>query len=145
MRKKTIKFGLDNIFWYIIYLLPIIITVCVCLGAFQGDWYQAWYDLDADLTGQPFRGVLGQVLEDFQFIFDADVDSVNPIFAVLCRVFTFRGEQGNILPVFGDISPLLGYIAYFISVYLIHLMVDFVLFIPRLAHKWLNYFTQSED
>lgn len=36
------------------------------------------------------------------------------------------------------------YFSWFIGVYLMHLFVDFILFIPRLCHKWLKEFTQGD-
>lgn len=36
------------------------------------------------------------------------------------------------------------YFSWFIGVYLMHLFVDFILFIPRLCHKWLKGFTQGD-
>lgn len=36
------------------------------------------------------------------------------------------------------------YFSWFIGVYLMHLFVDFLLFIPRLCHKWLKEFTQGD-
>ena len=36
------------------------------------------------------------------------------------------------------------YMSWFIGVYLLHLFVDFILFIPRLSHKWLKSFTERD-
>lgn len=44
---------------------------------------------------------------------------------------------GGIMPLFDNDTPFIIF-AWFIGVYLLHLLVDFILFIPRIAHKWLK-------
>lgn len=132
MRKRTIRIACDTIFWYLLYFLPIIITLCLCLGAFQGEWTSSW---DGDPTTAPFAFLFGNVLYDFEIFYQ------NPVYTTLVSIF---GENG-VLPFFSEYSVIFTYFTYFVSVYLLHLVVDFILFIPRLCHKWMNKFTQSED
>ena len=52
---------------------------------------------------------------------------------------------GGILPLFSaENNAILVFLSYFVSVEIVHLAVDFLLFIPRLAHKYMNTFTQNE-
>lgn len=44
---------------------------------------------------------------------------------------------GGIMPMFDNDTPFIIF-AWFIGVYLLHLLVDFLLFIPRIAHKWMK-------
>lgn len=110
MRQRTQKNLFDNIFWYLIYLLPIIIWIVVSFRT--GTIISLSTALDT-------MGL--KVLDN------------NQIIANLSEIF---GNSG-VIPMFASADVLL-YMAYFISVYLIHLFVDFLLFIPRIAHKWLN-------
>ena len=64
----------------------------------------------------------------------------NIIFTTLSDIF----GTGGVLPFFQS-TDLIIFFTYYICVYLLHLLVDFVIFIPRLAHKWLNHFTQGDN
>lgn len=64
----------------------------------------------------------------------------NQIYVVLSQIFATTG----ILPLFVA-SDVILYMSYFISVFIIHLFVDFILFIPRLAHKWLTKLYGGND
>lgn len=110
MRERTQKNLFDNIFWYLIYLLPLIIWVVVSFR-----------------TGNIVS--LSNALETMGL----KVLENNQILTNLSEIF---GSNG-VLPLFVSADILL-YISYFICVFLIHLFVDFLLFIPRIAHKWLN-------
>lgn len=138
MRKRNCKNLFDNIMWYTIYMLPIILTIVMSNGVLQGMTFVDWqYIFDnTAVTDYGFITLFRDVLQSFG-IFD------NPIYETLVETF---GPYSNI-PLVGDYFgyPLFGYMAYFVTVYIFHLMVDFLLFIPRLAHKWLNSFTRSDD
>ena len=110
MRKKTISCLCDNIFWHLIYLLPLILVVGVTFET----------------------GTLVSLSTAFQTL-GLDIISTNPIFTTLQSIF---GSTG-IVPLFNNVA-LLEYISYFVSAYLIHMCVDFLLFIPRFAMNFLN-------
>lgn len=110
MREKTQKNLFDNVMWYLIYLLPIVIWLAVSFR-----------------TGNLVN------LSSAMSTMGLEIFSNNQIYSVLLSAF---GSLG-VLPLFAT-TDILMYMAYFISVFLIHLGVDFILFIPRLAHKWLN-------
>lgn len=110
MRQRTQKNLFDNIFWYLIYLLPLIIWVVVSFRT------GTIISLSSALETMGLK-----VLEDNQIIIN------------LSEIF---GSVG-VFPMFASIDILL-YFTYFICVFLMHLFVDFLLFIPRIAHKWLN-------
>lgn len=114
MRKKTIKYGLDELMWYIVYLLPLI-----AYGV---------YSIHHD------PGSFGSFMSTFGILVN------NPVAVALQDLF---GTEG-ILPLF-DNSGFLLYFAYFVQTFIIHLAVDFLLFIPRYAHKWLAVLTCNDD
>lgn len=110
MREKTQKNLFDNIMWYGLYLLPLLL------------WLLVSYQTGEFVTLSTAMSSMG--LEIF---------TDNQILTTLSDIFATTG----ILPLFASADIIL-YMSYFISVFLIHLFVDFILFIPRLAHKWLN-------
>ena len=110
MREKTQKNLFDNVMWYLLYLLPIVIWLVVS-----------------------FRTGNFVTLSNAMSSIGLEIFNNNQIFTSLMSIFAVDG----ILPLFVT-SDIILYMSYFISVFLIHLFVDFILFIPRLAHKWLN-------
>lgn len=116
MRKRTIKCLADTIFWYALYFLPILILILMSI-------HNPITSISSVIS------TLGlNVLQD------------NIIFTTLSDIF----GSGGVLPFFQS-TDLIIFFTYYICVYLLHLLVDFVIFIPRIAHKWLNHFTQGED
>ena len=61
------------------------------------------------------------------------------VYTSLANIF---GSSG-VMPIFTNPDILL-FFSYFIYVNIIHLFVDFLLFIPRLASKWLDSFGGDE-
>ena len=110
MRKKTIKCLCDDIFWHLIYLLPLILIALVFVQS------GSFVNLSTAFA------TLG-----------LDVISTNPIYSTLTSIF---GSTG-VVPLFNS-TPILEYLSYFVSVYLLHMAVDFLLFIPRFAMNLLD-------
>ena len=48
------------------------------------------------------------------------------------------GSQSNIMPIFVEGSFIPKYLTYMAWIYVLHLAFDFLVFIPRLAHKWMG-------
>lgn len=109
MRERNIKKILDNIFWYLLYALPIIL---ICFNWFRGNTISI---ADAFST-------LG-----INIIID------NPIFDVLVKTFGVDG----FLPVFQN-NSMIEFLSYFILLVIVHVFVDVVLYIPRFCHKILD-------
>lgn len=81
----------------------------------------------------------GTTLETFMTIMSEKLNLVtmdNVIYTSLKAVF----GVGGVLPILND--GLLLYAAYFCIVELVHLIVDVLVFIPRIAHEWLEGFTK---
>ncbi len=109
MRKRTIKYLCDNIFWYTIYLLPVIFALIY--------WFK---------TGS---SNLSTIMSTGGF----SILSTNVIYTSLSSLFGVDG----IFPLFQS-PDILMFLTYFVSVMIIHLAVDVLLFIVRLAHDWLD-------
>ena len=116
MRKRTIKKLADTIFWYGLYFLPIIILILMSIH-------------------NPITSILS-VIDTLGL----NILSDSIIYTTLADIVGI----GGILPLFAS-TDLLVFFTYYISVFILHLLVDIVIFIPKIAHKWLNTFTQGDD
>lgn len=115
MRKRTIKNMADTFLWSVVYLLPLIAYVVLLYGGFN------------------------IVITDI-FNLGFNINSNHIVYGVIDSLF---GASG-ILPLYdvGSFIPL--YITYLSSVVIIQVAYDFVIFIPKLAHKYMHKFTQDE-
>lgn len=116
MRKKTLKCLFDNILWYMVYMLPLLLLLI--------HWFKTG---DVSLINAMSSSGLG-------------IFADNPIYTSLLSIF---GEDG-ILPLFAS-ADVVAYCSYFVSTFIIHLFVDFLLFVPRLAHKWMSWLGGDDD
>lgn len=135
VRKRTITHITKNIFWYIIYLLPIFVWL-MFVWAFAFMNYESFSNIDLE----SFPSLHGILISHFGVL----ANSI--IYQSLLSIFDIAG----ILPMFDFLGNpiadgILLYFSYFVGVYFIHLCVDFLLFIPKLCHKWMNSFTSTED
>ena len=122
MRKRTIANLVDSAFWFLVSILPLALSLITCLS------YKLQSSTDSLTAFLPFMKSLGLV--------DSGL-----IYKSLSDLF---GSSG-ILPLFSaDNNAILLFLSYFVSVQIVHLAVDFLLFIPRLGHKYMNTFTQNE-
>lgn len=122
MRKRTILNLADNVFWLIVALLPLILYLVQFCA----------YDLTSVTTFDSFAS--------FMSGFGINTDSI--VYTSMSDLF---GTSG-ILPMFDSTSasaPLM-YLSYFVMVQIVHLAVDFLVFIPKLCHKWMDKFTCTE-
>lgn len=117
MRKRNINCIFDNIMWYLIYLLPIFAFLFVLIRT----------------------GTL-MPLSDCMSTFGLDILTNNFVYTALSGLF---GSSG-VVPLFTS-PDLLLYLSYFICVYLAHLAVDVLLFIPRYSHKLMSAFGGKDD
>lgn len=120
MRKRNISFGLDKIMWTIIYLFPVLLLL-----------------FSACVT--PLTDILSTI-DSSAFVTDF---ANTGIYTALNDIFGVDG----ILPLFTGTTgvAVLSYMTYFVNVLIIHLAVDFLVFIPRLAHKWFDKLFGGKD
>ena len=131
MKKKTCLILIDRIFWAIILLLPILYWLFTPIGYSIGGGTAL-----SGLSGNSINMVgFSDVLGNF------GISTSSFIYGVLNDTF---GENG-VVPFFSSNSALILYFTYFISIEILHLLVDFLVFIPRLSHKWLNYLTRADE
>lgn len=121
MRKRTVNHIADTVFWYALYFLPVIAFFLY-------------------LIAEPSSST---VAVDFEAFFEGiglGIVTDNVIITTLKDIF----GQSGLVPIFSTNTPFIIF-TWFIGVYIMHLCVDFVLFIPRIAHKWLKKFTNGEE
>lgn len=109
MRERSLKKILDNLMWYILYGLPIIL-LCI-------NW----------CCGQTLS--ISQVFETLGLNIIID----NPIFDTLIKTF----GVGGYFPIFQN-NSMIEYFSYFILLVMAHVFIDVLLFIPRFCHKILD-------
>lgn len=114
MRKRNFDHVIDTLFWYFIYLSPLLFYLVML-----------WHGSAVDIF--TWFGTLG---------FDV---SNSLVYTTLQQIF---GASG-VLPLFGSSAPF-AVVSWFINCMIIHLAVDFLLFIPRLCHKFMGSFTQND-
>ena len=110
MRKKTISCLCDSIFWHLIYLLPLLLIALTLLQT----------------------GTIVNLSTAFQTL-GLDIITTNPVYTTLTNLF---GASG-VVPLFNG-TAILEFLTYFVSVYLLHMAIDFLLFIPRFAMNCLD-------
>ena len=110
MRKRTINHFFDNVFWYILYILPLILIALT------------FYRTGSLVNLSTCFSELG-----------LSVFTSNTIYTTFIDLF---GSAG-VLPLFSQ-PVIFEILTYFVSVFLLHMAVDFILFIPRIAMHWLE-------
>lgn len=120
MRKRTINNIADKLFWLVVALLPLVLYALQFFA----------YELNAITDFQSFY--------DYMTNFGIIGDSV--VVSALTDIF----GVGGVLPMFSANSAPLLFLAWFVQVEIVHLAVDFLVFIPRLSHKFMDKITCTE-
>lgn len=121
MKKKNVLNLADTIFWYFLYFFPVVAYLLF-------------------LIAEPASGTTVISLDTFFSNLGIGFITDNFILSSLSDIFGANG----VMPFFANDTALYIF-TWFICVYIVHLAVDFLIFIPRLAHKYMNYFTRTED
>lgn len=122
MRKRNVNFCLDSIIWAVFYSLPVIFYALSFIA----------YDLTSVSTLPTFATF---IQENFNIL------STNIIYTGLVDLF---GSNG-ILPLLDttSVNGAMLMFTWFILSAIIHLACDFLLFIPRISHKFLGKLTEE--
>lgn len=122
--KNRFSYKLDKLFWWIVSLLPVLSYILyVGFGSVRTS------------TGSLYT------LPDFfaSFILNGVGFSDNIVWITLYKLFGMSG----VFPIFtSDASLFIFY--WFIWVELFHVFFDVIVFIPRLAHKWISKAVQDD-
>ena len=119
--KNRFSYKLDKLFWFIVAFAPLF---CYLL-----------YVPAKSTSGEPISValfLLDNFLSGVEF-------SANPVWSAFYQIFSKNG----VFPLFGSEGALYLFF-WFVSVELIHLFFDVIVFIPRLAHKWISKAVQDD-
>ena len=125
--KKTASrfaFKLDKIFWFVVSFFPLF-SWLVYLFSFSSYTaspltFYAWLDQNFGFMGQIQNSV---IYSTFYQIFS--ITSVDSLFPVLS-------------------TSLMAFFTYLVTVEIVHVVYDVIVFIPRLAHKWISKAVQDD-
>ena len=135
MRKRNIKKLADTIFWYVVYLLPIILTVIQSIGIFGNFNFDNWEYIYASTSVSDY---------DCMYLLEHNLIALGSASGgMIYDTFTAIFGNGGILPIIYQ-PAIFGFSQWVVATMLIHLCVDFILFIPRLAHKWMDTLTKED-
>lgn len=134
MRKRSVNHIADTIFWYIMYLLPLILYVL--------------YMFNLSKSGVSIlteSGALNTAYSYNSFVSAIGLSVSTASSSIYTLFYKLFGRSDGAYMLFQGYQSIFHILAYFVSVYILHIMVDFLLFIPKLAMKWMNHFTNTED
>lgn len=114
MRTKTLETIIDRVFWAFVLCLPMFAYLILCIH------FETYNFVD--------------LLNQFS------MDSNNLVYTTLAAIF----GTGGYLPYFDTttVNPLLLYMSYFVCVELVHIIVDILLFIPKVCVAILDKTTK---
>lgn len=125
-KKTTSRFAfkLDKIFWFVISLFPLF-SWLVYLFSFSSYaasplTFFAWLD-------QNF-GFMGQI-------------SKSAIYSTLYQIFSITSVD-SLFPTLS--TSLIAFFTYLVTIEILHVIYDVIVFIPRLAHKWISKAVQDD-
>ena len=123
--KNRFAYRLDKIFWFIIQMLPLLSWFIYCFSITRSSENSFWV----------FDRFLIEVFGIGNF-------DGNVIYQGLSKVFQY---SVSIVPEVAFLSEsLTALFSWFAMIEVLHLCFDMLLFIPRLAHKWLSKAVQDD-
>lgn len=125
--KKTTSrftFKLDKFFWFIVSFFPLF-SWLIYLFSFSSSTtspltFYAWLD--------QYFGFMGQI-------------QVSVIYSTFYRIFSITSVD-SLFPVLS--TSLMAFFTYLVTIEIVHVVYDVIVFIPRLAHKWISKAVQND-
>lgn len=125
-QKTTSRFAfkLDKIFWFIIALFPLF-SWLIYLFSFSSYTtspltFYAWIE--------QYFGFMGQVHK-------------SAIYSTLYQIFSITSVD-SLFPALS--TSFIAFFTYLITIEIVHVVCDVIIFIPRLAHKWISKAVQND-
>lgn len=126
MKKTTSRFAfkLDKIFWFIVSFFPLF-SWLIYLFSFSSYTaapltFYAWLEQNFALMGQI---------------------SQSAIYSVFFQIFSIT-SVASLFPALS--TSLMAFFTYLVTVEIVHVIYDVIVFIPRLAHKWISKAVQDD-
>lgn len=121
MNNTRFSFKIDKFFWFFLGSFPLF-GYCLYL-----------FSINGTVAEVSFASFLTNFMQ-------VSVYGSNPIHQVFVSIF---GPSG-LFPLFSASSGFMSFFSYVASVEVIHVCFDVVVFIPRLAHKWISKAVQDD-
>lgn len=125
-KKTTSRFAfkLDKIFWFVLSFFPLF-SWLIYLFSFSSYTaspltFFAWLDQNFGFMGQIQNSVIYSTL--YQIFSITSVDSLFPVLS----------------------TSLIAFFTYLVTIEIVHVVYDVIIFIPRLAHKWISKAVQDD-
>ena len=117
--KNRFSYKLDKLFWFLVVSAPLIGWLFSCLH-------------DSSISN------FSTFMQNY---FSVLVDGKNPIASFFYRLF---GDTSIIFPLVGTDQGILCFLIYASTMEVLHVCFDVIIFIPRLAHKWISKVVQDD-
>lgn len=125
-KKTTSRFAfkLDKFFWFVISFFPLF-SWLIYLFSFSS------------YTASPLT-FLAWIEQNFGFMGKVQQSA---IYSTLYQLFTITSVES----LFPSLSTsLMAFFTYLVTVEIVHVVYDIIVFIPRLAHKWISKAVQND-
>lgn len=125
-KKTTSRFAfkLDKIFWFVVSFFPLFswLIYLLSFSSYTASplTFFAWLDQNFGFMGQVQKSVIYSTL--YQIFSITSVDSLFPVLS----------------------TSLIAFFTYLVTVEIVHVVYDVIVFIPRLAHKWISKAVQDD-
>lgn len=123
--KNRLAYRLDKIFWFIIQMLPLLSWFIYCFSVTHSSENSFWA-LDTFLIE----------------VFGIGNFDGNVVYVALSKVFQY---SVSIVPSISFLSKsLTALFSWFVMIEILHLCFNIIVFIPRLANKWISKAVQDD-
>ena len=123
--KNRLTYRLDKIFWFVIQILPLLSWFIYCFSVTRSSENSFW----------AFDTFLIEVFGIGNF-------DGNVVYQALSKVFQY---SVSIVPEVSFLSKsLTALFSWFVMIEVLHVFFDIIVFIPRLAHKWISKAVQDD-
>lgn len=120
--KNRFSYKLDKLFWFFIQIFPLVCFAVYCIAGTRG----------SEVILPTFNSFLVKMGFNYQ--------QGNIFYSVLAQLF---GANGT-FPLFVDSGGMILYLTYVLTMEVLHICFDVLVFIPRLAHKWISKVVQDD-
>lgn len=125
-KKTTSRFAfkLDKIFWFVVSFFPLF-SWLIYLFSFSS------------YTASPLT-FLAWIEQNFGFMLNVQHSA---IYSTLYRIFSITSVE-SLFPALS--TSIMAFFTYLATVEIVHVVYDVIVFIPRLAHKWISKAVQDD-
>lgn len=120
--KNRFAYKLDKVFWFFIQIFPLVCFTFYCIAGTRG----------GEVVVPTFNSFLIKLGINYQ--------QGNVFYDVLAKLF----GAGGAFPLFVDSGGVILYLTYVLTMEVLHVCFDVIVFIPRLAHKWISKAVQDD-